>query len=227
MKIRIVLARLSVGAVALAVAPQLASAQEQRLVGRLPDAVRVEVDSILNTARSRGLPVEPLVDRALEGAAKGAPGEGILRAVRRLTEELTIARAAFGDSALPSELAAGASALRAGAVREDLVLLREARSGQPLTVAAGVLADLVAVGVPTDTAIAAVLALAGGLDDAQYLAFRANVERDIALGALPSAALGVRLDGFDGLLEVSSPASVDGLGSSAGRNPPSPTKRKP
>jgi len=71
--------------------------------------------------------------------------------------------------------------------------LRELRTRQSLTVASATLADLVAVGVPVDTAVAAVIALAEGADDAAYLAFRRNVERDIALGASPVTALGVRL----------------------------------
>ena len=186
---------LMVGTVALLVTlPHQADAQEPRLQGRLPDDVRVEVDVVLTQAREAGLPTEPLVDRALEGATKGASGERILAAVRRLAGELETARDAMGPSARSEELAAGASALRAGAAQEDLGRLRRTRPGQSLTVAAAVLADLVAVGVPVDSAVAAVLVLAGAADDADYIAFRRNVERDVALGASPVAALGVRLD---------------------------------
>ena len=174
-------------------APFNASAQEARLVGRLPDAIRVEVDGVLDSAGAGGLPTEPLVDRALEGAAKGAPGNLIVSAVRRLWGELRTAHSAFGDDASPGELTAGASALRAGATRDDLAQLRALRPEQPLTIAAATLADLVAVGVPADTAVGAVLALADDMGDAAYIAFRRNVERDIALGASPEAALGVRL----------------------------------
>lgn len=227
MRNRLVLIRLTLTVAALVTATQVASAQEQRLVGRVPENARLDIDRLLDSARTSGLPVEPLVDRALEGAAKAAPADMIVQAVRRLAGELRIARVAFGDSALPAELKAGASALRAGANQEDLVRLRAARPGQQLTVAAGVLADLVAVGVPTDTAIAAVLALAGGLDDAQYLAFRANVERDIALGASPSAALGVRLEGFGGdALMADAPSGLGESPTTASGNR-GPGKRKP
>ncbi len=125
---------------------------------------------MLDSARATGIPTEPLVDRALEGAAKGASDERILAAVRRLWAELGVARTAFGDSASAAELRAGASALRAGATRSDLETLRARRPNRPLIVAAGVLADLVAVGVPSDTAIAAVLALAEDAGDADYIA---------------------------------------------------------
>lgn len=171
-----------------------ALAQDPRLQGRVPESVRSAIDAMVSAARSDGLPTEPLVDRALEGASKGADAQRILGAVQRLDGELRMARDALGAVSSPTEIAAGASALRAGALPEDLAQLRQIRSGQPLTVAAAVLADLVAVGVPTDTAVAAVLVLAAAADDAEYMAFRQNVERDIALGASPITALGVRLD---------------------------------
>ena len=146
-----------------------ASAQESRLQDRVPEPVRGEIDSVLDSARALGIPTEPLVDRALEGASKGASGELILRAVQRLAGELLAARDALGSESTSPEIVAGASALRAGAEPEDLQSLRSLRADQPLTIAAAVLADLVAVGVPADTAAAAVKALAMGADDVEYI----------------------------------------------------------
>lgn len=185
-------------AAALAGGRAPATAQEPRLAGRLPEAVRAQVDTLLDAARAAGLPTEPLVDRALEGASKRADGARIVAAVRRLSGELATARDALGLASLPAELTAGASALRAGARPEDLRRLRVLRGQQPVTVAAAVLADLVAVGVPPDTAAAAVIALARTTDDVAYLAFRRSIERDVALGASPVAALGVRLTATEG-----------------------------
>jgi hypothetical protein len=167
--------------------------QEPRLEGRVPESVRADIDELIESARMAGLPAEPLVDRALEGASKGAAADRILVAVQRLDGELRAARRALGIESTPAEIVAGASALRAGAQPDDLTQLRSVRQQQTLTVAAAVLADLVAVGVPPDTAVAAVLQLAGGAQDVEYMAFRRNVERDIAMGASPVAALGVRL----------------------------------
>ncbi|MCI0435268.1 MAG: hypothetical protein L0271_16750, partial [Gemmatimonadetes bacterium] len=133
------------------------------------------------------------MDRVLEGAAKGAAPQRIIAAITRLRDELRQARDAFGETASPPELTAGASALRVGATQEDLARLRSLRPTQPLTIAAAVLADLVAAGVPADTGIAAVLALAPSARDGDYVAFRRNVERDIALGASPAASIGARL----------------------------------
>ncbi len=189
-----ILVLLIMGALLLmAAAPVPAHGQEPRLAGRIPDAARAQVDAILDAARASGLPAEPLVDRALEGSAKGASPGLIVAAVTRLRDELLVVRSTFGASASPAELAAGASALRAGARSRDLAELRKLRPGQPLTVAAAVLADLVAAGVPADTAVGAVLVMASDAGDADYVAFRRNVQRDIMLGASPAAALGVRL----------------------------------
>lgn len=219
-RVRIGLLAACVAMVAAAM-PAAVRAQEPRLVGRLPDAVRVQVDAVIDAARAAGLPTEPLVDRALEGAAKGAPANLIVTAVNRLDGELRQARDAFGDAASAAELTAAASALRAGATRNDLARLRSLRPGQPLTIPAGVLADLVAAGVPADTGIAAVLALAPDAPDADYVAFRRNVERDIALGASPAASIGVRLRAAAEMA-----ADAPGTGTQAGSGG-APRKRKP
>lgn len=196
-----------------------AAGQEPRLRGRLAEPYRAQVDAILDSAAAQRLPTEPLVDRALEGITKGADGERIVRAVRRLGRELAAARDALGPRATAAEIVSGASALRAGAAEEDLARLRVLRDRRSVTVAAGTLADLVAVGVPPDTAVAAVLALAASVDDAEYVAFRQNVERDIALGASPVAALGARLaaDGF------AAASTLESTGPQSERPPP----RKP
>jgi hypothetical protein len=210
--------------VMLALAPHTASSQEPRLAVLL-EPHRAQVEAILDAARAARLPTEPLVDRALEGASKGADGERIVAAVGRLHADLGLARDAMGELSSAAEIVAGASALRAGASPGDLTRLRELRGDQSLTVVAAVLADLVAVGVPADTAVVAVLALAPVVDDAQYIAFRQSVARDIALGASPVAALGVRLE---------SSGAADALGiSGTGQldftvdRPPRPRERKP
>jgi hypothetical protein len=212
---RLTLAILALG---LGVTAPAATAQDPRLAARLLEPDRAQVQALLDSARAAGLPVEPLVDRALEGASKRATGDRIVAAVRRFRDELALARDALGTRASTAELTAGASALRAGAGPDDLRQLRELRAAQPVTVAAAVLADLVAVGVPPDSAIAAVLSVATQVDDAEFLAFRRNVERDVAMGASPIAALDVRLSGLAGLR---------GTGESAPSTSPPSGPRKP
>ena len=64
-------------------APRPASAQrdaEGRLA-RLDAPTRVAVAAVVDSARKNRLPTEPLVDKALEGAKKGADGARIVTAV--------------------------------------------------------------------------------------------------------------------------------------------------
>ena len=174
-------------------APSLGAAQDPRLERRLDSLTLRAVSVLIDSANRQGLPVEALVQRALEGAAKHASSIQIVAAVRRLGQELGTARDALGAASSPSELIAAASALRAGVRPTDLTELRRRRS-QNLTVALASLADLVSSGVPPDSAAAAVIAIAGSARDDQIAEFRRAVERDIALGAPPSAAAAVRVD---------------------------------
>ena len=177
--------------VALLLSAQVA-AQDPRLERLDPDT-RSAVVALVDSARGDGLPVEPLIQRALEGATKSAPGARIVAAVRRLTLDLGIARTALGTNASSPELEAGVAALRAGATPQVLTQLRTVRR-PPLTMALAVLADLVASGVPADSAAAAVLTLAPKARDADLVEFRRAVERDIALGAPPGAASSIRVN---------------------------------
>jgi hypothetical protein len=170
----------------LVAAPAAAQQVDPRLE-RLEAATRPVVAALIDSARTASLPTEPLVQRALEGATKGAPEGIIVAAVRRLAVDLGRAREALGPTASPAELGAGAAALRAGASQATLAELRQARR-EPLIVPLAVLADLVASGVPVDSAATAVLSLAGRARDADLVEFRRAVERDIALGAPPAAA---------------------------------------
>lgn len=185
------------------------SAQDSRLAGRLDAPVLNTVSPLLDSVRAAGLPTEPLVDKALEGASKGASGARILAAMRTLAGDLGLARAALGGGAREPELVAGAAAIRAGATRNDLVLLRSEREGS-LTVPLAVLANLVARGVPSDTAAAVVHQLAArGAPDQAFTDLQLEVERDIGTGASPAAAASVRGRARGGGSPQASPAGAN------------------
>jgi len=189
------------GALAAVLFATAAAQEPQHLndprLARLDTAARSLVAVAIDSARAAGLPTEPLVQRALEGATKDAPGTLIVRAVQRLAADLGRARAALGASATSPELEAGAAALRAGAGPAVLAQLRRSRR-QTITVPLAVLTDLVASGVPVDSAAAAVLALAASARDTDLIDFRRAVERDIALGAAPTAATAAAAAGVFG-----------------------------
>lgn len=180
-------------AAVVAIVSRPAGAQDARLAGRLDTGTRVAVERVINSARAAGLPTEALVDKALEGASKGAPGARIAAVVRALAGDLARARAALGPGASAQDVEAGASALRAGVSPAALRELRRRRDGQRLAITFAVVSELIARGVPVDSAVSAVAGLrVAGVGDTDLLAFQRDVERDIAIGAPPLTAALVR-----------------------------------
>lgn len=150
-----------------------AAAQDPRLAARLDSVTLPQVEAVLTMAQRRGLPVEPLVQKALEGASKGAPGPRIVTAVEVMLADLSRAQQGIGRSASADELVAGAAALRAGATLEMVDQLRRADPDGGLAVPLAVFADLVAGGMTIDAAWQSVedLAQRGG-DEEEFLELR-------------------------------------------------------
>ena len=199
-------------------------AQDTRL-SRLDRRVQGEVAALVDSARSLGIPTEPVVDKALEGAAKRAPNDRIITVVRSRFRELVAARGALGSGAMDAEIIAAADALHAGASAQVITALRTRRPGAPLTIPLAVLADLIARGVPADTASTAVLALAETpATDAQFAALRADIERDIARGAPPAIAADLRTRGVPpgSRIPIATDATTTGRGVENSSAPPRP-----
>lgn len=172
-----------------------AGAQDARLRHRLDAATLAAVSAVIDSARAEKLPTEPLVQRALQGNLKGVPGPAIAAAVRELASELRTTRKTLGPLS-SAELTAGAAALHSGATLAELKMLRATRPHGSLTIPFGTLADLVSHGVEASKASEVIrVALANGATDAELLALRRNVEKDIHAGASPSDAAGVRVKG--------------------------------
>ncbi len=106
------------------------------------------LSDIFDSAAARGIPTAPLVDRALEGAARKVSGARILNAVRELSLALSDAREALGAESTLDELKAGASALRAGIDESTLRSVRASRPGRTIELPLVVLTDIVGRGVP-------------------------------------------------------------------------------
>jgi hypothetical protein len=167
--------------------------QETRLGARLDPATRAAVEAVIDSARAAGLPTAPLVAKALEGAAKHAPGERIASALRSLAGDLATARTVLGADADPADLAASAALLRVGIESRVLGNIRAARSTEGVSVPLDVLTTLIGRGVPVDTAAGVVLALAQQhATDAEYARIADQVRQDIAAGVPPGAAVAAR-----------------------------------
>jgi hypothetical protein len=128
-----------------------------RLAGRVPEAAVGPVDSIARSAAESGLPVDPIVKKALEGGAKHAPPGLIVAAAGQVAEQLREARALLvrGDTVQPrpKEITAVAAALGRGLppklARRIVAAFPEEPTGPPLHA----VADLVGHGFAQDAAV--------------------------------------------------------------------------
>jgi hypothetical protein len=172
-------------------------AQDARLAARLDKPTLVAVNAIVDSARISKLPTEPLVDKALEGAAKGSEGTNIVTAVHQLSVRMGSARRVLGSGTTPDEIKAAASAMDVGVSVRDLAMLRAASGKKPVTLPLAVLTDLVGRNVPIATATNVVLQLArANVKDADLALFQRNVRADIDRGADPTAAATTRARGL-------------------------------
>ncbi|HEX5438399.1 MAG TPA: hypothetical protein VFW98_14690 [Gemmatimonadaceae bacterium] len=183
----------ALGALLTVLVPVRASAQGQgvdgRLASRVDSATRATLAPVLDSARATGLPTEPLVEKALEGASKRAPGARIVAAVRALRGDLETARAALGTGSSAQEIVAGAGALRAGVDASHLQQLRADRPGRSLAIPLTVLGELIARGVPVDTAATVIASLErDGAADEDFVALRQSMGRHGGPFPLPAAA---------------------------------------
>lgn len=133
-----------------------------RLREVLPADVAERVLAKIAAARSRGLPSQALERTALKGAARSVPPAEIERAVAAQEQRLDRSKAALsnapGRPASGDEVEAGAEALRQGVDGASVSeLAKSAPSGRSLAVPLHVLGSLVARGLPSDQALAAVL----------------------------------------------------------------------
>jgi len=176
--------------VLMTIGPTVVVAQDPRLAARLPGGTAQAVQAWADSAIAQGLPPEPVVLKALEGASKGADSALILNAVRALVHRLAEARRALGPEASEAELVAGAAALRAGAAPNRLADLKALRPREHLTVPLSVLADLLTAGVAGERAWSSIRDMATrGAPDADYLALRDRLaERRSGPPRLPPAA---------------------------------------
>ena len=177
-------------------APELVAQADvsARLQGRVPPAVAAAVSALIDTARARGLPGTPLVDKALEGAVKGVPADRILPAVHAVLDQLDASAGALraaGD-ATPSDAAieAGGFAIAAGLTVSDVAAIAGAADRQhPTAVALQVAGALAALGVPRPETVGLVRAeIQSGRPLGDLVSLPGQVQAAMAGGALPAAA---------------------------------------
>jgi hypothetical protein len=173
--------------------PTALRAQDARLGARLDGATASAVAAVVDSARNAGLPTEPLVQKALEGASKGADGARIAAAVRRLAQRLGAARSALGAGAREDELVAGAAALELGAGTTTLARLRAQQPDRPIAAALVGLSFLLQRGVPAQGSLDIVRSmLEARLSDADFSALQRLIDQDVRAGATAADAASTR-----------------------------------
>lgn len=164
-----------------------------RLAGRVPPEVVRAVKELAASSR-RDVPVEPLVQKAIEGGAKGVPAERVVAALRELAGQLEVAAGALHDAGLerPSadEVEGGAYSLGAGLSASDVRdVARASHPPYDPAVTLRVAATLAALGVPAKTTVQLVLdMISAGRAPADLVALPGEVQADIARGATPAQA---------------------------------------
>ncbi len=165
-----------------------------RLQGRVPPAVVRAVQDIAVSAAARGLPVDPLIQKAIEGGAKRVPEDRVIAAVRALAARLDEAAGALRDGGIgtpgPEVIEGGAYALSAGlgaAQVRDLV--RASAPPYDPAVTLRVAATLAALGVPANQTIQLVQAMIdSGRAPGDLLNLPSEVQAGVARGATPAQA---------------------------------------
>ena len=164
----------------------------QRLAGRVPPAVASAVEELGTAARARGLPTDPLIQKAIEGSAKEVPAERVIAALRAVMSQLDTAAVALRRSGISDTVAieAGAFALNAGMQSRHFDTLH-LRGAVPEAVAPRlrVAGTLVALGVPADDAVSVVNAtVESGRPAGDLLALPGRVRAEVAKGVPPAQA---------------------------------------
>lgn len=167
----------------------------------LDSSATAQLAAIVDDARGRGLPVEPIVAKARLGLLRHASADRIVAAARAVAERLEQARGALDPRPSAADIAAGADALSAGVNTDALRNVRRAARERGVAVPLGVLAQLVASGVPVARATTIVTDLVRrGAPVGQLVALGNAVDGDVRAGARADVSLGLRLRQLDAVL---------------------------
>lgn len=195
--------------------------QVQFDTSRFDSLTALSLRSFLDTAIEQGIPIGPLINRALEGSARKVRGADIMKVVRAHAAALAQAMEVLGPTAPVAELDAGASALRAGIDRKALAAIRAARPVGSVTIPLMVLTDIQQRGVPAAIARDAVTTISRmPASDEALWGLRAAVAKNSVRG--PGMAVDALNRYVKGTVSGSIPTSVPAAPDRKPIRPPSP-----
>lgn len=167
--------------------------QESRLAQRFDAGTARTVQALVDSARGLALPAEPVIQKALEGASKGADPQTIVSAVRGFVADLAAARVALGEDVAPDALVLGATALDAGISAGQLQQLRSHRRRKSFSGALAGVIYMVSRDVPAYDSLKLIDAmLSADLSAAEFMSLQRLVEQDVRAGATAAEAATVR-----------------------------------
>jgi hypothetical protein len=166
-----------------------------RLTGRVPEVAIAPVDSVVRAAAADDLPTEPLVQKALEGAAKHAPPGQIVEAVAAHADQLRQARTLLQRSGGPAPTDGEITSVAAAMVRGLPPPLAErivtVLPDEPPGPALHAVADLEGHGFAEDAAVDLIVAAARvGLRGLRLLDVATAAVHELQRGATHDSALG-------------------------------------
>jgi hypothetical protein len=116
-----------------------------------PEAA-AQIEAVVQEAGRSGIPMAPLYDKALEGAAKRVPAARVMPALREYSGRMQRAQGFLGGAPRAAWIVAGADALRRGVAGDALSSIgRDAGDRTPMALV--VMGDLMEAGVPAGRAM--------------------------------------------------------------------------
>jgi hypothetical protein len=190
----------------LACAVRVAAAQDTSALISGDREASAELSRIVETTRQGGLPVDPILAKVRYAVLVAhAPPPKIVAAARAVAGRLEEARNALAPHPTPPDIAAGEDALSSGVSPAALQDIRKANPSRPVAVPLGVLAQLVANGVPEKRAAKIVTDLIRrGATAEQLVALGNEVNADVALGTVAANALDLRMSRLNAVLALPS-----------------------
>lgn len=202
-------------------------AQDSASYAKVDRETALRLTRIVDSARMRGLPTEPIVAKISQGALFHSSPDRIVSAAQSVATRLEEARGALAPKPTPADIVAGGDALGvAGVTKNALQAVRATSPNRPVVVPLAVLAQLVASKIPVNRATEIVTSLIKrGATNEQLVALGNDVTADIVRGARAVASLDVRLQGLNAVLAPGagvSATATDPAGLQSGSGPKKP-----
>lgn len=211
-------------AIGLAASAHSVAAQDSAAIAGLDRESAAQVERIVESARSRGLPVDPILSKVRFALVVHAPPARIIATAQAVAIRLDAARSVVAPHATPGEIAAGEEALSFEVPKDVLRKVVQASPKRSVAVPIGVLTQLVVSGVPAGRAGDIVTELIRrGASATQLVALGNDVNADVQSGARAAESADIRMRGLTPLLApagAASQSSADGLTASDPRRKP-------